>query len=254
MSVWGPMISGLLLGALCAGVAFAPARWTERMVNTYGDGHVRLADSAGTVWEGSARLILTGGEGSRDAAPLAGRVHWHVSPGLRAFDIALNLDCCTRKAIHLRLLPGLQSWQLRVDALESFWPANMLTGLGTPWNTLQMAGALALSTPGFTVNRTPDHWNIEGSMQLDALDMGSPLSSVHPLGSYRAIVRGGAQPEMDLSTLSGALQLSGHGRWTNGALRFEGDARAQEPHAAELSNLLNIMGRRDGARSRITLG
>jgi general secretion pathway protein N len=104
------------------------------------------------------------------------------------------------------------------------------------------------------VNRARDRWNIEGSVQLDALDMGSPLSTVRPLGSYRAIVRGGAQPEMDISTLSGALQLSGHGRWTDGALRFEGDARAQEPHAAELSNLLNIMGRRDGARSRITLG
>ena len=57
-----------------------------------------------------------------------------------------------------------------------------------------------------------------------------------------------------LSTLEGSLQLSGNGKWVGSRLRFEGEARAAPEHEAALANLLNIIGRRSGARSIITLG
>ena len=84
--------------------------------------------------------------------------------------------------------------------------------------------------------------------------LSSSLSTLRPLGSYRLLLSGGDQPTLDLRTLQGSLQLQGMGRWTAGHLRFVGEARADAAHEAELSNLLNIMGRRDGARSVITLG
>ncbi|RYY92801.1 MAG: type II secretion system protein N, partial [Comamonadaceae bacterium] len=42
--------------------------------------------------------------------------------------------------------------------------------------------------------------------------------------------------------------------WNGRALRFDGEASAAPGREDALSNLLNIIGRRDGARSLITLG
>ena len=57
-----------------------------------------------------------------------------------------------------------------------------------------------------------------------------------------------------LATIEGRLQLQGSGRWVGSRLRFEGEASAAPEHEAALSNLLNIIGRRSGARSIITVG
>jgi general secretion pathway protein N len=54
--------------------------------------------------------------------------------------------------------------------------------------------------------------------------------------------------------LSGALQLKGQGQWLGERLRFTGEASAAEGQDAVLSNLLNIIGRRDGTRSLLSLG
>ena len=59
---------------------------------------------------------------------------------------------------------------------------------------------------------------------------------------------------LTLSTLAGDLQLSGTGQWVGQRLRFTGEASAAPEREAALSNLLNIIGRRSGARSLITVG
>jgi general secretion pathway protein N len=77
------------------------------------------------------------------------------------------------------------------------------------------------------------------------------------MGSYRVQLRGGADqapPQIELSTLSGSLQLSGQGQWLDHRLRFQGEATAAAQHEAALSNLLNIIGRRQGSRSLLSLG
>jgi len=48
--------------------------------------------------------------------------------------------------------------------------------------------------------------------------------------------------------------LSGQGQWVGARLRFTGEAIAQEGHEAAFDNLLNILGRRQGARSLLSLG
>jgi general secretion pathway protein N len=67
-------------------------------------------------------------------------------------------------------------------------------------------------------------------------------------------VSGGDTPRLNLSTTQGSLQLSGSGQWTDGRLRFEGEASAAPERFEALSNLLNIIGRREGARSIIKVG
>jgi general secretion pathway protein N len=57
-----------------------------------------------------------------------------------------------------------------------------------------------------------------------------------------------------MTTLEGALLLQGSGRWVGSRLRFEGSASAAPEREAALANLLNLIGRRSGARSIITVG
>ena len=95
---------------------------------------------------------------------------------------------------------------------------------------------------------------VVGGAELTALAISSRLSTLKPMGSYRLAFTGGSAPALELSTLEGSLQLSGTGRWVGPRLRFEGVATAAPENEAALANLLNIIGRRNGARSIITLG
>jgi general secretion pathway protein N len=74
------------------------------------------------------------------------------------------------------------------------------------------------------------------------------------MGNYRITVLGGSTPALQLETLQGSLQLSGSGRWVGSRLHFSGTASAAPDAEGALSNLLNIIGRRSGARSIITIG
>jgi general secretion pathway protein N len=74
------------------------------------------------------------------------------------------------------------------------------------------------------------------------------------MGSYRINLQGGATPTLRLDTIDGSLRLSGSGQWVGRRLRFTGEATAAPEREAALSNLLNIIGRRNGPRSIITIG
>ena len=81
------------------------------------------------------------------------------------------------------------------------------------------------------------------------------------LGSYRLALKadpassGVPGAALVLSTLEGALRLNASGRWDGTGLRLRGEATAATPSdEAVLGNLLNIIGRRHGARSVISIG
>jgi general secretion pathway protein N len=139
-------------------------------------------------------------------------------------------------------------------AQPSRWPSALLAGLGTPWNTLQLQGSLALTSQQLELQWQSSGWRLAGRAQLDAQQMSSSLSTLKPMGSYRLVLQGGPEPTLQLTTLEGSLQLSGSGRWLQGGLRFEGEASAAHERAEALANLLNIIGRRDGTRSIIKVG
>ena len=67
---------GALLGAVTGLVAFAPATWLASAVASASGQRLQLAEARGTVWSGSAVVVLTGGPGSRVAAALPGRLDW----------------------------------------------------------------------------------------------------------------------------------------------------------------------------------
>ncbi|MCU0943072.1 MAG: type II secretion system protein N [Hydrogenophaga sp.] len=254
-------IAAALLGTLLAMLLFAPARWLASAVTDASGGQVQVVNARGTVWNGRADVVLTGGEGSRTRSALPNGVVWRLRPawhaGGPALALGLQAPCCTPEPLELRLRPGLGETVLDVAAFNSRWPAGLLTGLGTPWNTLRLEGTLALRSNGLGVRVADGRVRLQGGLDIEALDVASRLANVRPLGSYRASLRAdtdGHTAQLDLATLSGALLLQGNGQWVGGRLRFAGDAQAAPGTEAALTNLLNIVGRRDGPRSVISIG
>jgi general secretion pathway protein N len=215
---------------------------------------VQLLDTEGTVWRGSARALLAGGAGSQGSVALPGRVDWRLRPVWPGASLQLNAPCCMAEAMQLQVQAGAMGALVTVQNHRSGWPAAVLAGLGTPWNTVQAEGQLALATEGLSVEWAEGRWGLAGRVTLDATDMASRLSTLKPMGSYRLTIHGGSLNSLTLETLQGSLQLSGQGQWVGGRLRFDGLATALPEQQEALSNLLNIIGRREGARSVIKLG
>lgn len=248
---------GLLLGGLLACLLWLPASWLGHAVAQLTGERLLLQDARGTLWNGQARLVLTGGPGSHDAAALPSPVAWRLRPAWAGVTMDITADCCARQAIPVRLQWHWHHTELSLGALDTHWPAEWLAGLGTPWNTIQMNGQLHLVSPGLVVRWQGPQLDWSGQAQLDALGMASRLSTLRPLGSYRISLQapeGAAAPQLRLDTLSGDLLISGQGLWIGSKWRFTGEASAVPGREAALSNLLNIIGRRNGARSIITVG
>jgi general secretion pathway protein N len=247
-------LAGLVCGLLLALVLFAPARWLAQALERAGGGQLQLREPRGTVWNGSAQLLFTGGPGSSDAAALPGRVHWRLRPAYNGMHVALNADCCMDSPLAAQARLHSAGVALVVQAAGMRLPAAVLSGLGTPWNTLQFEGELRLSTQGLSVEWSEGRLAMKGQAELVAQNLSSRLSTLRPMGSYRITLQGGAAPTLRLQTLEGSLQLSGGGQWVGQRLRFQGEASAAPDREAALSNLLNIIGRRSGPRSIITIG
>ena len=255
-------VGGALLGLTIGLVAFAPAAWLARAVAAATGERVLLTDARGTVWSGSAQAVLTGGPGSRDAAALPDRVQWRLGLAGLGAELRLRQPCCMRGEVRVAVAPGWGRTTVRVAPGESAtlgqWPAALLAGLGTPWNTLQLGGTLRLTSSGMVFESVQGRVRFTGDAALDISHASSRVSTLDSLGSYRLMLRGdaarGDAATIDLLTLEGALRLTGNGQWSAAGLRFRGDAEAVEGNEAALNNLLNIIGRRQGARSVISIG
>jgi general secretion pathway protein N len=253
---------GGVLGLLFALVAFAPASWLAAAVASATDQRLLLAEVRGTVWNGSAIPVLSAGPDSRDAATLPGRLQWTI--GWRGFGAELRLSqpCCMAQPLVFGLQPGLGRFRARLlpqpGGAAARWPAAWLSGLGTPWNTLQLNGNLFFVSPGMTIEWVQGRWRMDGRADIELRNASSRLSPLDPLGSYRFSISGDpANPGtsvLSLATMEGALRLSGSGTWGATGVRFRGEASADAGDEAALNNLLNIIGRRSGARSVIAIG
>ncbi len=265
-------VAGVLLGSLLALLVWPPAAWLASAQARARDGRRLLADASGSIWSGSAVPVLTGGPGSRAAAQLPGRLRWTLRPDGAALLLALQHDCCIDGTLRVRVVPGLGQWRLELPATAAgaqapaagqapaaalaHWPAAWLSGLGTPFNTLDLSGTLILGTPGLTLESARGRWRLDGRAELTLQGLSSRVSTVEPLGDYRLQLQGAGDgpATLRLQTLAGALVLDGQGSLAGPVLRFQGSARAAPGYEAVLSNLLNIIGRRQGERSIITIG
>lgn len=259
---WGAW--GAAIGTLIGVLAHAPAAWLAGQIERQTAGRLVLADAQGTVWRGDAVLVLTGGSGSRDARVLPGRLGWQLRlGGWGALRLSLQQDCCLPEPLTVRIQPGWGHLDLALSGgtpdaeVRGVWPAAWLAGLGTPWNTLDLSGTFQLQGRGLGARWSASAVQMRGQADLVFVQLGSRLTTLDALGSYRLSLS--AQPgqsgmDISLQTEQGALRLQGQGSLGPAGLRFRGEARASDAEREALNNLLNIIGRRQGELSVISIG
>lgn len=272
---------GAAVGAALALAAAAPAAWLASALGTATGQRLLLAEAQGSVWRGSAVAVLTGGEGSRDAAALPGRLHWALGLDGATPELRLRHACCLEGELRLQLRPQRDGVALAMapaggaaadptlapaaavpgsaaaeGRVLGHWPSAWLAGLGTPWNTLQPSGLMRLSSPGFVLELGRGGARWQGQAALDLEQLASRVSPLPALGSYRLALAGAGDgaAQLLLTTRQGPLLLQGSGLWQRGALRFTGQASAAPGSEAALANLLNLIGRRQGAVSVLQIG
>ncbi|WP_200843411.1 type II secretion system protein N [Pantoea sp. 18069] len=265
---WGWAAAGAIIGGLLCLLAVLPARWAGALATRASGERVLLQDVRGSVWNGSAQLVLAGGAGSRDAKALPGRLSWQLRPrwnaalpapdtnvpqgsgtNLRAagMNASLQHSSCEQSNVQLSWLPFNSVFQL--SGLDCQLPAQMLAGLGTPWNTLGFDGSVKLSSSFLQWPLHADAGSLRGALELQALSLSSRLSTLRPLGSYRVRLSGqDAAPglQLELATTEGALRLVGQGQQLAGRWRFQGQAQAEPGQYPVLANILNLIGNRGG--------
>jgi len=255
--IW--VVAALLI-VIVTVVVMLPAAWLAPVLEQQTGGRFSLGDTEGSLWDGSAFLgVVSAGEKSAMARaslkPLfPGRFHWRLSPMLLLGRVDMRIENRDVLTQPINLQGNWHQWTLTSSAL--LLPAERLSALGAPLNTLKPSGRMRLSWEMLTLSSMPDGITIDGRMQLDMTEIASALSPVKPLGAYQLQLDWrGALAQLTLKTLSGPLQLHGSGVLANGRLQFSGEAWAQEGQEQRLAILLNLLGQRrqQGNRNIIAL-
>ena len=262
--------TGAGIGLVLALITQAPAHWLTHAIEQASNERMLLPDAQGTVWNGSAQWVLNEGPLNIAATPnterpasitaLPTRVTWQVGPRIDWTNFRVNLSatvtsaCCTPQPVRVDVSPLWGGLRVQVSDHTSNWPASWLVGLGAPWNTVQPEGQLQLHTTQLQWVQQAGTGTLLGQAELHMQQLSTRLSTLRPLGSYRVRVQGGDAVALTLDTLEGSLLLQGTGQLLNGRLQFNGEATAAPDAQAALSNLLNILGQRQGAKSILKMG
>lgn len=265
---WAWMGAGL--GLALAFITQAPAHWLTHAIEQASGERVLLPDAQGTIWNGSAQWVLNEGPLNVASSPnlarpasttaLPTRVTWQLGPRIDFANLRLTLSatlasaCCTPQPVRVDAFPLWRGVRVQVSDHTSNWPASWLVGLGAPWNTVQPEGQMQLQTKQLQWSQQSGTEQLQGQAELQMQQLATRLSTLRPLGSYRIRLQGGDTMALSLDTLEGSLQLTGSGQLVNGHVRFNGEATAAPDAEAALSNLLNILGQRQGAKSILKMG
>lgn len=246
MSYWmrrvRAVVPWLIVGVVSCGVvllARLPAAWIAPQFARVTQGHVNLVDAEGSLWHGSATLMLAAGRDASGSTLLPGRIVWRTAfwplftgrvrmtmLQTEAMPDAITLDATPRGA--------------NVSAGGIAVPASLLAGLGAPFNTLNFDGNVRLSWTDWRVFGN----DAFGRLTVSLADMSSRVSLVKPLGTYQVVLQAqGAASTLDLSTQKGPLMLEGHGTFSQTMASFSGTASAVPDQRDNLAGLLNLLGR-----------
>ncbi|HEX8605585.1 MAG TPA: type II secretion system protein N [Pseudoduganella sp.] len=224
-------------------LVFFPAAWVAALVEKQTGGRLTLGDAQGTLWRGSA-FVGGAASGSGPVTPLLpGRFAWKLSPLSLLGSVHMDLENPQALTQPVTFTGSWRAWQLSPAAL--LLPADGLSGLGAPLNTLALSGRLQLGWTSLALALENRNIAVNGVTTLQMDDVSSRLAPIKPLGSYRlALDWKGQQAAVALSSTKGPLLLSGSGQLRNGRLQFSGQAEAAAGYEDTLGNLLNLLGQR----------
>lgn len=230
-------------------LVFFPAAWVGSIVEQRTGGRLTLGDAQGTLWRGSAFIGGAAGNNSPVTPLLPGRFSWKISPLALVGMVEMQLENPEALAQPVTFRGSWSQWQLSPSAL--LLPAEGLSGLGAPLNTMAPSGSMRLSWTNLALALTNRQLSVDGRTTLEMTDMSSRLSPIRPLGSYAlALDWHGQQAQLTLGSVKGPLLLSGKGSLTNGRLQFSGQAEAAQGYDDTLANLLSLLGQRKPGNDR----
>jgi len=236
-------------------LVMAPASWVAAGFAQATQGRVALANAQGSLWEGSANLMLSTGAGSNDsngtgpaseqtATLLPYRIDWHTRfwPLFRGH-IQMVMQEARPLSQPVLIDAGWQETTFFAGSLGV--PASLLAGLGAPFNTLDLQGDVTLDWTDWRLLGRGRSALAYGQLTVDLHNMSSSVSRVSPLGSYRSTFSAqGADATVALTTVSGPLMLSGHGHLQGTQFSFDGSATSTPAARDNLAGLLNLLGPR----------
>jgi general secretion pathway protein N len=231
----------------------APAAWLAPLLRHATHNAVDFSDSWGTVWNGSAKLVIR--RSNKEALHVPQTIAWRLS--VDSFFKQSASVALSSAALKTPVNINIQGNDVRIGAGQYSLPADSLNTLGAPFNTLKPSGDVRLNWAAFNATvdaKTPPAVPLSVNIQ----SLRSSVTGAQVLGDYTVTatpktpaslnrwsvelqtVANTASPASLLLTGSGELGLSG-------APQFELKAQAATPQAQQrLQALLNFLGRRQG--------
>lgn len=237
-----PWLAVAVLANAAVMLTLLPAAWITPQFAKQTHGHVNLVNPAGSLWHGSATLMLAAGSDMSAATLLPGRIEWRTAfwP-LFTGRVRMIMRHSEAMPDPITFDASLRSATITAGALAV--PASLLSGLGAPFNTLDLQGDVRLAWSDWR------RFNQEafGQLTVTLNDVSSRVSLVKPLGSYRLLFQAqGVSSTLDLTTLKGPLMLTGNGTVSAVSTSFRGTASAAPEAHDNLAGLLNLLGRPSG--------
>ncbi|REE20799.1 type II secretion system protein N (GspN) [Paraburkholderia sp. BL27I4N3] len=237
-----PWLVIAVLSAAAVMLTMLPAAWITPQFAKQTGGHVNLVDPAGSLWHGSATLMLAAGSDMSAATLLPGRIEWRTA-FWPLFTGRVRMIMRHSEAMPEPITVDATPRTATVTAGAIAVPASLLSGLGAPFNTLDLQGNVQLSWSDWrSFNR-----EAFGQLTVTLTDVSSRVSLVKPLGSYRVLFQAqGESSTLDLTTTKGPLMLTGNGTVSAASTSFHGTASAAPEARDNLAGLLNLLGRPSG--------
>jgi general secretion pathway protein N len=237
----------------------APAAWLAPLLRHATHNAVDFSDSWGTVWNGSAKLVIR--RSDKEALHVPQTIAWRLS--VDSFFKQSASVALSSAALKMPVNINIQGNDVRIGAGQYHLPVDSLNTLGAPFNTLKPSGDVRLNWAAF--NTTVDAKippAVPLSVNIQSLRSG--VTGAQVLGDYTvtATPTQSTTPNLpssanrwtvDLQTVANtaspaSLLLTGSGELgLSGAPQFELKAQAATPQAQQrLQALLNFLGRRQG--------
>jgi general secretion pathway protein N len=223
-----------------------PAAWLAWGLNQYSHGAVRLDPITGSLWHGKGRLVIYY---PQTVPHDLGQTEWSINPfWLLTGRVQLTLQTNTPDR-QTKTTLGIAKGSLSIKDTDATFPASFVGQLYPPATLIGPQGQVRLRTSGLVFGQQ----NLEGNATLEWQGAGSSLSNVQPLGDYHLDITGaGKAANFKLTTLRGALELTGQGSWqvANGQIQFSGSANPRE-RSEDLAPLLKLLGDDQGGGRRL---
>ncbi len=221
------LFSGIfLIGVL----VWAPATLLGHALERASAGRLLLANTQGSLWQGSGTLLLRASSGFQSL----GAYRWRLRPWLGNIELQAGSHPLTQ--LDFRPFPArLDIHNLRLDL-----PASLLEIALPQLHPYRLHGSLNIHSEQLHIAAT----GLNGQITADWTGAASGLSPIAPLGDYRITLHGdqrGLQANMD--TLGGKLLLRVNGRFDPAlGMLIDGTAQAAPGSEGELNELLHYIG------------